>query len=43
MSKKYNKRKQKTKRIFNPHKRGLKIGCINPRGLVSNPTKRIDL
>ena len=25
------------------HKRGLRVGCINVRGLVGNPTKRIDL
>ena len=25
------------------HKRGLKVGCINVRGLVSNVSKRIEL
>jgi len=35
-----NKKKDKN---GSSHKRGLKIGCINVRGLVSNPTKRIDL
>ena len=47
-NKKGNKKKNKNKnkkrnRSYNPLKRGLKIGCINVRGLVSSPTKRIDL
>ena len=35
---KHNKHKKRSS-----HKRGLKVGCINVQGLVSNPTKRIDL
>ena len=36
------KRNRKKKKNNNPLQRGLKIGCINVRGLVSSPTKRID-
>ena len=43
MKKKNNNRKNKKNRSLRSHKRGLKIGCINPRGLVSSPAKRIDL
>ena len=46
MTKKFFKKKKKNKkkeRKLSPYKRGLKIGCINTRGLVSCPTKRIDL
>ena len=42
MVKKYKKRNKKRKKQ-SPLQRGLKIGCINARGLVSSPTKRIDL
>ena len=42
MSKSKHKNKKKRK-LLSLHKRGLKIGCINPRGLVSSPAKRIDL
>ena len=37
------KRKKKKRKVLSPYQRGLKIGCINTRGLVANPTKRIDL
>ena len=37
------KKKKKSKKNKNPLQRGLKIACINVRGLVSSPTKRIDL
>ena len=37
------KKNRKKGRKLSPYKRGLKIGCINTRGLVSCPTKRIDL
>ena len=43
MKKKKNNRKRKQKRKQSPYQRGLKIGCINTRGLVAHPTKRIDL
>ena len=36
-------RKNKKRNKRSPHKRGLKIGCINVNGLVNSPTKRIDL
>ena len=42
MPKGYN-RKHKKRNKRSPHKRGLKIGCINVNGLVNSPTKRIDL
>ena len=38
-----NRRKKKNNNNNNILQRGLKIGCINARGLVSSPTKRIDL
>ena len=41
-----NNKKQKKKKKTNKRssfKRGLKIGCINTQGLVTHPTKRIDL
>ena len=41
--KKKKKKNRKKQRNLSPYKRGLKIGCINTRGLVSCPTKRIDL
>ena len=43
MGKRKNKGKRKQKRKLSPYQRGLKIGCINTRGLVAHPTKRIDL
>ena len=44
MSKRKNKKSTKKKRNnLSPYQRGLKIGCINTRGLVNSPTKRIDL
>ena len=38
-----NKNRNKKKQKVDVLQRGLKIGCINVRGLVTNPTKRIDL
>ena len=39
-----NNSKYKTNEIKkSSHKRGLRVGCINVRGLVNSPTKRIDL
>ena len=45
MFKNNNKKKNKNKKRqkLDVLQRGLKIGCINVRGLVTNPTKRIDL
>ena len=43
MKKNNYKKKKKKYKILSTHKRGLNIGCINPRGLVSDPTKRLDL
>ena len=37
------KNKQKNRKNRSSYKRGLKIGCINTNGLVTHPTKRIDL
>ena len=43
--KKKNKRRKRKKTITNlsSFQRVLKIGCINVRGIVSYPVKRIDL
>ena len=44
MKRKKNKRKRKKKvKKLSSFQRGLKIGCINVRGIVSYPIKRIDL
>ena len=45
MKKKANRRKRKKRKVtrLSSYQRGLKIGCINVRGLVSYPVKRIDL
>ena len=43
MSKKKKNNKKNKIKILSSYKRGLKIACINPRGLVSSPVKRIDL
>ena len=43
MNKNSYKKNKKKRKILSTHKRGLNIGCINPSGLVSNPTKRLDL
>ena len=40
MMNKYCKRKEKKR---NPHQRGLKIACINVRGIVNNVNKRVEL
>ena len=42
MPKGHNRNSKKRKKR-SPHKRGLKIGCINVNGLVNSPTKRINL
>ena len=41
--KKITKKKRKKCKNLSPYQRGLKIGCINTRGLVNSPAKRIDL
>ena len=43
MSKRKNRKRKKKIIERSPFQRGLKIACINTHGLVSNPTKRIDL
>ena len=37
------KKKNNNKNRYISHKRGLRVGCINVRGIVSNATKRVEL